>query len=224
MNLYNYFLSNQGPRIIKNTNFFPVYERYFCRYVNRPVLMFEIGTGDGGAARMWKHYFGPMARIVTIDIVDCKQFEESQVYVRTGDQSDPDFLRSLVDEFGAPDIVLDDGSHRTNDISNSFDILFPRTKSDGIYMVEDLFGVYWEILGGGMKKAGSFVEKCKDLIDELNGNEALRVFPETDFSRSVFSISFFHLMVVFEKTPFINRELLYLPKLPVPELAADVPA
>lgn len=57
---------------------------------------------------MWKRYLGPMARIVTIDIVP-KNIEESQIYVRTGDQSDETFLRSLVNEFGRPDIVIDDG-------------------------------------------------------------------------------------------------------------------
>jgi hypothetical protein len=60
---------------------------------------------------MWKRYFGPHATIIGIDInPKCKAYEEDQIAIRIGEQQDVTFLNSVLDEFGAPDIVLDDGS------------------------------------------------------------------------------------------------------------------
>jgi hypothetical protein len=210
MNLYHHFLTQQGRKIIKDTHYFVVYERYFRRFVNVPVLMFEIGTGDGGSARMWKQYFGPMARIVTIDIRDCKQFEESQIFVRTRRQSDSTFLRSLVAEFGPPDIVNDDASHLPADIRTCFDTLYPLMDTRGIYVIEDINTSYWGEFGGGLRSSASFIEHCKSLIDELNARHT-RVLPESNFTRQTLSICFFDNIIVLEKTPYINRELLNLP-------------
>jgi hypothetical protein len=69
MNLYQYFLDNADLPIHKNVHFFAAYERHFRPFVDRPVMLFEIGTGAGGTARMWKRYFGPLAIIVSIDIL-----------------------------------------------------------------------------------------------------------------------------------------------------------
>ncbi len=49
MNLYNYFLTQTGRRIIKHAHYFGVYERHFGRFVGSPVLMFERGTGSRGS-------------------------------------------------------------------------------------------------------------------------------------------------------------------------------
>jgi hypothetical protein len=70
---------------------------------------------------MWSRYFGPLATIISVDVdPECKQYEKHNVNVRIGDQSDPAFLQSIIDEFGVPDIVLDDGSHMQEHINSSF--------------------------------------------------------------------------------------------------------
>lgn len=210
MNLYDYFLRQTGRRIIKNVHYFPIYERHFARYVGRSVLMYEIGTGDGGSAEMWKHYFGPLAHIVTIDIRDCSEIAQSQISVRTGSQSDPGFLKSIVAEFGPPDIVLDDGSHIMSDINASFDVLFPALRRDGIYLVEDLNTAYWPHTGGGLKDPRSFIERAKNLVDEMNAGTSGAMEP-TVFGQKTFSISFYDLVVVIERAAFVNKEMLHLP-------------
>lgn len=211
MNLYSYFLSQQGASIIKHAHYFPIYERFFSRYVGRPLLMFEIGTGEGGSSDMWKKYFGPQSRIVTVDIRDRSSVAQTQVYPRQGDQSDPQFLHSLLEEFGEPDIVLDDGSHIMEHVNATFDILFPALRRDGVYLVEDLNTAYWPDYGGGLNAESSFIERCKALVDEMNAGTS-GALPETPFGRSLYSISFFDLMVAIEKTPFMNREILDLPR------------
>jgi len=87
---------------------------------------------------MWKKYFGPHAQIVEIDIKDkCKKYQEEQVSVRIGDQSDHRFLAEVIEEFGPPDIVLDDGSHQMDHIASTFEYLYPLLSKNGVYLVED---------------------------------------------------------------------------------------
>lgn len=216
MNLYSYFLTQTGSRIIKSAHYFPAYERHLSRWINKPLLMFEIGTGDGGSSQMWKQYFGPLARIVTVDIREiCKNYEQSQIFVRIGDQANTDFLDSLIAEFGQPDIILDDGSHHMTDINKTFSHLYSQMTRDGVYIVEDLSTAYWEEYGGGLGVKGSFIERAKGLIDELHAIDSRGQVEQTNFSRQTGSIHFYTALIAFERAPYQNTELLQLPENPV---------
>lgn len=117
MGLWDLFMTHRGRTIHKWVHYFPVYERHFAPYVGRPIVLVEIGVSSGGSLQLWKKYFGPYARIIGIDIDPaCAAFEEPQIAVRIGDQADRGFLATVVDEFGAPDIVIDDGSHVMDDV------------------------------------------------------------------------------------------------------------
>ena len=170
MSLWADFQTNPGRLIVKWKHYFPVYERYLHRYVNRPVILVEIGVGAGGSLAMWKRYLGPHAVIVGLDInPGCRAFEEDQVHVRTGDQSDAAFLDRVVAEFGRPDVVIDDGSHVMAHVNASFDHLYPKLARDGVYIVEDLHTAYAPEYGGGLRRPGTFIERCKGFLDQLNG-------------------------------------------------------
>jgi len=211
MDLYHFFVTQQGRNIIKNPHYFPVYERHLSRFVGHATTMFEIGTGEGGSCQMWKYYLGPSARIVTIDITKKVEFQESQIYVRTGDQSDPEFLNSVLDEFGPPDIVLDDGSHMMQHINASFDVLFPRMSNKGTYLVEDLDGAYWPERGGGVGVPASFVERAKHLVDEMQAHFARGAVTRSAYGQHIMNIAFYLGIVVIERTPFLNGEMLRRP-------------
>ncbi len=200
MSLWSEFLNNKQRTIHKWTHYFPVYEDHFGRYVNRPVLFLEIGCGRGGSAQMWKRYLGPYAQIVGIDInPECAKFAEDQIAIRIGSQSDTAFLQSVLDEFGTPDIVLDDGSHQMAHVVDTFRYLYPRTAPNGVYLVEDLHTAYWEEYGGGLGREGSFLELTKTLIDELNADWTRNQLPPTDFTRSTLSMHFYDSIVAFER-------------------------
>jgi hypothetical protein len=200
MTLWSDFLTNDKRIIHKWKHYFPIYERHFKDFVYKPVTFFEIGCGQGGSLQMWKRYFGPQARIVGIDInANCKTFEEDQIDVRIGDQSDVKLLQSLIDEFGMPDIVLDDGSHVMSHISTSFQFLYPRMSKNGIYMVEDLHTAYWDNYEGGLRKSSTFIELCKNLIDELNADHTRGALPPTEFTKSTLSMHFYDSIAVFER-------------------------
>jgi hypothetical protein len=200
VSLWPLFLNHQGRLVHKWKHYFPIYERHFTRFVNRPVTFIEIGCGEGGSLQIWKEFLGPLATIVGLDIrPECAEFEEDQIHVRIGDQSNPSFLHSVVEEFGAPHVILDDGSHRMDDVKASFQSLYPHVVPDGVYAVEDLHTAYWDDYGGGLRHAGTFIEFCKDLIDELNAEHTRGALPETDFSRTTLSMHFYDSVIVFER-------------------------
>lgn len=206
MTLWSDFLNNDKRIIHKWKHYFPIYERHFKEFVNKPVTFIEIGCGLGGSLQMWKRYFGPHARIVGIDIsVECKKFEEDQVQVYIGPQQDSQFLQAVLDEIGTPDIVLDDGSHKMSHITATFKFLYPRMLKNGVYIVEDLHTAYWDEYEGGLRKPSTFIELCKNLIDELNADHSRGALTPTEFTRTTMGIHFYDSMAVFERGEYTKK-------------------
>jgi cephalosporin hydroxylase len=200
MGLWHDFLTHRGRMIHKWSQYFPAYERHLGRFCNLPVTMLEIGCGHGGSVQMWRRYLGPHAQIVGVDIRDdAKLYEADQIAIRIGNQSDPDFLAGLVEEFGPIDIVLDDGSHQMNEVRASFRELYPTLSPSGVYMVEDMHTSYWERKGGGLGNPNSFMENCKGMIDELPAHHSDAGLEPTEFTKTTLSMHFYDGMVVFER-------------------------
>ena len=200
MSLWSDFLTNDARLIHKWKHYFPIYERHFQHWVNRPLTFFEIGCGFGGSLQMWKRYFGPHVTVVGIDILPrCKEYEEDQIAVRIGPQQDVSFLQSVIGEFGTPEIVLDDGSHMMNDLVTTFGFLYPKVAKNGVYMVEDVHTAYWDEYEGGLRKPTTFIELCKNLIDELNADHSRNALQPTEFTQTTLSMHFYDSVVVFEK-------------------------
>jgi len=213
MDLYSHFLANRTNPIHKNKHYFPIYERHFKSFTSKPILFIEIGAGGGGSSQMWKRYFGSAARIVTLDIrAECAAFADDQVFVRIGDQSDVQFLDSVIAEFGTPDVVLDDGSHQMHHVIATFQHLYEKVDRNGVYMVEDMHTSYWSDWGGGLRRPGTFIELCKGLIDELNSDHINGVllppgvatdappdFRPTAFTHQTRSMHIYDSVIAFEK-------------------------
>jgi hypothetical protein len=165
------------------------------------VVVLEFGVSQGGSLEMWREYFGPRARIVGVDIDPrCKAVEGEGISVLIGDQEDRAFLRSLPDQLGPIDVVIDDGGHTMSQQTTTFEEVYPRVATDGVFLVEDLHTSYWEEFGGGYRRAGSFVEYAKGLLDQLNAwhsrDDALVV---DDLTRTTRSVHWYDSVIVFEK-------------------------
>ena len=48
MNLWKYFLENDGNKITRWTHYFPIYEKHFERFRNKPIKVKEIAIDDLG--------------------------------------------------------------------------------------------------------------------------------------------------------------------------------
>ena len=200
MDLWQDFLTNQGKAIHKWSHYFPIYERHLAPWKGRTLTFLEIGVAKGGSLAMWRRYFGPMANIVGIDIDKrCAAHSAEGINVRIGDQSDAAFLQSVIDEFGVPDVVLDDGSHQMAHIAATFDFLYSKMPKNGVYLVEDLHTAYWPKFGGGLNEPANFFNLAKTMVDKLNADHTLGAVTPDAFTRDTLSIAFYDSVVVFEK-------------------------
>jgi len=200
MELWNYFSTKTGKTITKWTHYFPVYEKHFGRLREKPIKVLEIGILNGGSLEMWRHYFGPDAEIVGIDINPaCKEHEFPGVHVRIGDQSDEQFLQSLLDEFGEFDLVIDDGSHQVAHVKKTFEYLYPRIASNGIYFIEDTHAAYWSSHGGSLTHPDSINNVAKGMIDKINADHTRGQIMPDYYTRNTKCMSVYDSIVVFEK-------------------------
>jgi len=164
------FYAHRGRTIHKWIHYLDIYERHFACYRNTPVRMLEIGVDKGGSLEVWRDYFGASATIVGIDInPECATYATAPNRIRIGSQDDPQFLQSVIQEMGTPDIVLDDGSHIARHQRATFRILFPILKDGGLYVIEDMHTSYFPgSYEGGYRRKGTAVEVVKDMIDDMH--------------------------------------------------------
>lgn len=151
----------------------PHYHRRFASLRDEPVTLLEIGIGGyadptaGGASlRMWRDYF-PMGTIVGLDI-NVKAPIEGCI-VERGDQSDNRVLQHLGETYGPFDIVVDDGSHKVDDVMQSWVGLWSYVKDGGWYVIEDLQTAYWSSYGGSSVRTGeTTIGFLQGLIDRIH--------------------------------------------------------
>ena len=199
--LLDYAENNRGRLLHKWTHYFDIYHRHFKKFRGRSVTVVEFGVAHGGSLQMWKHYFGPEARVVGVDInPTCKSIEEDQISIRIGDQEDRGFLRQLVSEFGEIHIVIDDGGHCMQQQIATLEEMFPAVVAGGVLLMEDLHTSYWEEHGGGHEAPNTLIEYSKHLVDELNARhsrtDSLQV---TQFTRCTSSMHYYDSVLVIEK-------------------------
>lgn len=199
--LEKYFNNNDKGAIFKWNHYFKVYDRYFSKFRNKEVVILEIGVSQGGSLQMWKEYFGSKAKIYGIDIDPrCKQFEEENIEIFIGSQSDRKFLQEVKTKIPDIDILIDDGGHTMNQQIVSFEELYSKVKLGGIYLCEDVHTSYYLDYGGGHKRGGTFIEYSKKIIDDLNAyyseQNSLKV---NEITKTTTSIHFYPGMVIFEK-------------------------
>ena len=169
----------------KSLHYLPVYESALGAFVDRPIRMLEIGVDRGGSMQMWRRYLHPDSVLVGIDTNrKASQFDNpsQHLHVRIGAQQDTTFLRSVLDEFGPFDVILDDGSHLTSHMVDTFRYLFPNgLASGGVYIVEDIGTNYqkpWR------DSPMTFIEFTKWIIDAMQARCQGDNWEQQDFGYS----------------------------------------
>lgn len=194
----NIFKHHQLKKSSKWYHYFDVYDRHLSKFKDEEITLLEIGVAEGGSLQIWKKYFSDKSRFFGIDIrEDCK-YEESQIEIFVGDQTDHNFLAKVIDKIGIPDIVIDDGSHVQSHILKTFDFLYPTlNENGGVYIIEDCHTAYWPRFEGGVNSHLNVVEIFSKRVHDVNSkwyNE-----PKTPKLKTLDSIHFYDSMIVLEK-------------------------
>ena len=206
------FFSGNGRTVHKWLHFLPIYETHFAKYRNTPVKMLEIGVAQGGSLDMWRAYLGNEAKIYGIDVdPQCADRVSPPNQVRIGTQDDPELLKSVIEEMGAPDIILDDGSHIGRHQEATFKTLFPLLKEGGLYIIEDLHTSYWggEWEGGyGKRKTG--IGLIKQIIDDMHAwyHHRRTQTPSRDF---ISAVHIYDSITVLEKRHVPPPQHIHIP-------------
>lgn len=129
---------HHGPRL----HFTTIYHKYLDSIREKELNFLEIGIGSGPSLKMWYDYF-PNSKIHAIDIVPNKQHENEKVTTYIANQQNRDSLKSVMEQIGPVDVIIDDGGHMMGQQQVSFGYLFKYLKSGGLYFIEDLHTSYW---------------------------------------------------------------------------------
>lgn len=163
-------IAKEIDSIFKWHHYYELYQERLERFRGRDLKVLEIGIHFGGSLLLWSRFFTPGSTIVGVDIDErCSRYEGGNIHVRIGDQSDAEFLKSLVDEFGKFDIIIDDGSHMSEHQRASWQYLFRHAlDDDGLYVVEDAYNSYFPDMT--IPGNPSFIDTTRHIVDLMHMN------------------------------------------------------
>lgn len=175
----------------KWSSYLPYYDKLLAPLRDAPIRMLEIGVQNGGSLETWAQYFHQAELFVGCDIDPrCGQlrYEDARVKVVVGDACAAPAISQIVELSARYDLVIDDGSHKSDDILNAFINYFPLLSPGGIYVVEDACCLYMNDFDGGLLHERSAYAFFKRLVDVLSFefwdapvsiNQYLRTFFDT---------------------------------------------
>lgn len=191
--------------------YFDVYHRHISPFIGQPVVLVEIGVQKGGSLEMWSKYLGPQATIIGIDIDEaCRdlKYEQENIKVVIGDQSDPNFWDKFLAEHPHIDILIDDGGHNMIQQMITLYKVFPMLSVPGIYICEDCHTSYMNFF---IQNNKTFIEHSKECIDVINKRwfegQRLDIVDKIHVAENLTSLHYYDSVVVFEKfgTPHMER-------------------
>lgn len=182
-------------------HFLKIYENYFLSLKNKSINILEIGVHEGNSLMIWKRYF-PNANIAGIDIKSYN-FKKERIVTFVGDQTDYKFLSTLVKKYKKFDIIIDDGSHVSQDIIKTFTFMFDFLVKGGLYIVEDLQTSYFPRFGGSrinLKRNNTSINFFKGLVDSANYERDGRPFyKRIKFDGHIKFIHFYQNLMILKK-------------------------
>jgi len=173
-----------------NYSYLDIYQLYFDHVRNMDVNILEIGARHGNSLKTWNEYFDkPKVYSIELNEKWGKKLKSQGHNVEIGCQTD----KTVIDKVAAQcltetkrgfDIVIDDGSHLSNHIKKTFDLLWVSVEKRGLYIIEDLYQSYRDKtmvmgqMGSEMKKndrkiLDDFFSKTINKVDDKCRREYL---------------------------------------------------
>ena len=109
------------------------YQLFFDPFKNKNINIMEIGIARGSSLKTWSSFF----RNASIDGIDinknckklCKNYDNINIII-----DDAKFYKTEKKY----DIIIDDGSHLSGDIIETFNNLINNLNKNGLYVIEDM--------------------------------------------------------------------------------------
>ena len=168
--LKDLYKNHSGKVSDKWTIYLNEYEDKLSQYQKLPIKFFEIGILNGGSLEIFSKYFLNAELILGCDIdKKCKElhFVEPNIKLVVGNVNNEKIKNEII-RHSKFDIILDDGSHNSDDIVKTFCNYFNYLKNDGLYIIEDLHCSYWREHRGGLFYPASSINFFKKLVDIIN--------------------------------------------------------
>jgi|TARA_B110001450_G_C17649008_1_gene492470 demethylmacrocin O-methyltransferase len=192
-----------------------IYEKYMSNKKNKNVNILEIGIGGythgkgysdiyagGESLKIWRDYF-KKGKIAGLDIFEKKINLGSRVKIFQGSQRESDSLSKITKKFKKFDFIIDDGSHRYEDVKFSFEYLYNSLKDGGYYFVEDTQSSYIREFGGdgaNLNNKKTVINYFKGIVDKINFQEIENPHYKADnIALNTTEIHFYHNMIVIKK-------------------------
>jgi cephalosporin hydroxylase len=137
-------MNKQGKVSDKWASYLNYYDALFEPLKDEAINLFEIGIQNGGSLEVWAAYFRNARNILGCDInPKCEQlrYDDPRINIIVRDANLAQTINQ-VQTYGPFDVIIDDGSHLSDDIRNSFLSYFPMLKPGGIYVVEDMHTLF----------------------------------------------------------------------------------
>ena len=168
--LKDLYQNHSGKVSHKWTSYLNVYEDKLRHYQKLPIKFCEIGIMNGGSLEIFSKYFSSAELILGCDIdPKCKKlhFGEPNVKFVVGDVNNEKIKHQII-QHSKFDIIIDDGSHQSDDIIKTFCNYFKHLKHEGVYIIEDLHCSYQREYKGGLFFPISSINFFKKLVDIIN--------------------------------------------------------
>ncbi len=163
--------AHRGKQSDKWASYLPLYSKVVEGLQRDVESLLEIGVQRGGSLEIWAKTLPEAKRIIGCDIdptCGMLTFTDSRITVLVGDASSSQTVEQIEALCSRFDLIVDDGSHRSSDIIQTFARYFPLLAPGGAFIIEDLHCAYWPDWDGGLLRPDSAVEFLKRLIDVVN--------------------------------------------------------
>jgi len=185
-------------------NYLDVYDYYLKHMRNSNISLLELGILDGNSLRMWKTYF-QNGVIYGVDINPHSMVSgEDRIFTYMCSQDSKEVLNTYFRN-DSIDIIVDDASHVNELTLKSFDILFPKVKSGGYYIIEDLETSYLNLEEYNVRASWPGMNYNRPDVQYNNNREDMNncfmsLVKQMDFGQgNVKSMHFHHQMCIIEK-------------------------
>ena len=213
------YRQHTGKLAHKYDLYLDVYDRVLAPLRAAPINFVEVGVQNGGSLELWARYFAAARLIVGCDAnpaCGALRFDDPRIALVLGPINSPPVYREITARVVPIDVFIDDGSHHSRDIVNSFVNYFRHVRAGGLYIVEDLHCAYFRDWGGGYREPTGAMRFLKLLADGVNHTywkdqasfeaEVATFLPpgmrlDASLAADIFAITFYDSLCVIEKRP-----------------------